>query len=73
MKFLQIVLLFIDEEVLPDYNHSFADFKIALQLVSLYYQATHILLFLALTEISHLMNVDENFFFGKLRAGFTRA
>jgi len=37
-----------------------------------YCQATHILLFLALTEISHLMNVDENFFFGKLRAGFTR-
>ena len=35
-------------------------------------QATLILLFLALPEISHLMNVDENFFFGKLRAGFTR-
>ncbi|MFR1135409.1 hypothetical protein AAH172_15370 [Bacteroides xylanisolvens] len=61
-----------DEEVLPEYNHSFADFKIALQLVSLYYQATRILLFLALTEISHLMNVDEDFFFGKLRAGFIR-
>lgn len=24
-----------DEEVLPEYNHSFADFKIALQLVNL--------------------------------------
>lgn len=49
------------------------DFKAVLELAKpLYCHATHILSFLPSTEISHRMNADQDFFFDKLGAEFTR-
>lgn len=50
------------------------DFKAVLGLAEpLYCHATHILSFLPSTEISHRMNADQDFFFNKLGAEFTRS
>lgn len=50
------------------------DFQAVLKLAEpLYRHATHILSFLPPTKISHRMNADQDFFFNKLGAEFTRA